>query len=177
MEHLSEKQKRFADLLLQGVDQTNAYKQAGYKPKNDAIAAACSSALRRNPKILSYMGEIAKKATEQTTADVAEIVNKFWAIAQADITEICEFDANGVYLRDSKSLPKHLTYAIQEVSERVGADGKKRVYVKLHDKQTALARLGEYLKMFAPQINLNQLNLHLHVYMPEKESIALNTDN
>lgn len=63
---LTEKQKRFCDFYIETGNATESYKRAGYKAKNDNIAAVEASKLLRNPKIQDYIQErLAAKDVER----------------------------------------------------------------------------------------------------------------
>lgn len=54
---LNPRQIKFVRNLLQGLTYTEAYKEAGYKPKNDDVAVASASALVRIPKVKAFWDE------------------------------------------------------------------------------------------------------------------------
>jgi hypothetical protein len=80
---LSQQQKRFADLVLQGKNQTDAYKQAGYKCANDNVAAVSASELVRNPKVVAYMTEHRQEAAQALHIDLQWLITKGVAILEA----------------------------------------------------------------------------------------------
>ena len=80
---LSHQQKRFADLILQGRNQTDAYKEAGYKCANDNSAAANASDLIRNPKVIAYMNEQRQEAAQALNIDLQWLIAKGVAILEA----------------------------------------------------------------------------------------------
>jgi len=80
---LSQQQKRFADLVLQGKNQTDAYKQAGYKCANDNVAAVSASELVRNPKVVAYMDGQRQTAAAEVQIDLQWLIRKGVAILEA----------------------------------------------------------------------------------------------
>jgi phage terminase small subunit len=74
---LSEQQERFCQAIVSGMNQTDAYKAAGYKAKSDSVAAANASRLIGNAKIQERLSQIRKpvSARAQVTLD--------WLIEQA----------------------------------------------------------------------------------------------
>lgn len=61
---------------------TQAYKQAGYKVKNDNSAAASAAALLRNPKIQSRLQEIHAKIESEKIMGPKEMQERLTAIAR-----------------------------------------------------------------------------------------------
>jgi hypothetical protein len=83
MSRLSQQQQRFADLILEGRNQTDAYKQAGYKCANDNVAAVSASELVRNPKVVAYMAEQRQEAAKALHIDLQWLIAKGVAILEA----------------------------------------------------------------------------------------------
>lgn len=72
---LTPKQQRFVDEYLVDLNATQAYKRAGYKVKNDRVAAACSAKLLANANV-SHAIEEARKAQSERTQITADYVLK-----------------------------------------------------------------------------------------------------
>ena len=92
---LTTKQKRFVEYYLgNGENATKAYKQAGYKAKNDNVAAPEASKLLQNPKISQAIlrekaGELAKQAKRAKKADI----DQDWLVSQyIDTIELAKQD-------------------------------------------------------------------------------------
>ena len=72
---LTPKEKRFCDEYLVDLNGTAAFRRAGYKPKNDAVAASLAWRLLRKEKVVAYIqGKKAKleEKTDQATRDLLE---------------------------------------------------------------------------------------------------------
>lgn len=69
---VNDRQRRFAELLLQGMSATQAYRNAGFS-KNGANRSA--NALLRKPEFAAYLAELRAKAV----ADASESVQKHLA--------------------------------------------------------------------------------------------------
>ena len=83
MSRLSQQQRRFADLILEGKSQTQAYKDAGYKCANDNVAAVSASELVRNPKVVAYIEDHRKEAAKALQIDLQWLIKKGVAILDA----------------------------------------------------------------------------------------------
>ena len=79
-EKLSTQQEKFCLNIIEGMNQTDAYKAAGYKCANDNVAAANAAALIRNPKIESKLAEMRENASES-----AEITLEWLIRESADL--------------------------------------------------------------------------------------------
>ena len=82
-EQLTDKQQKFIDAYLGSGNATEAYKLAGYKVKNDNVAAPESSKLLRNPKIsqaiaIRRAGNLAEKQKKQVKYEITQD----WLISQ-----------------------------------------------------------------------------------------------
>lgn len=77
MAGLSEQQRRFADYILEGKTQTEAYELAGYKSKTNEAMRANAARLITNDNVASYIAERQEKAAES-----AEVTLE-WLLDQA----------------------------------------------------------------------------------------------
>lgn len=85
------KQQRFVDEYLIDRNGAQAYLRAGYKAKNEGVAAVMASRLLRNDNV--------KKAIEAGEAELAErnkitqdkVLKRLWEMAQADPNELQRF--------------------------------------------------------------------------------------
>lgn len=66
---LTDRERRFADLVLDGLPLYKAYRESGYQSSNDQTASTCASRLVRRPHVAQYMErqkESMQKASELT---------------------------------------------------------------------------------------------------------------
>ena len=82
-QNLSVKQKLFINAYLGSENATEAYKQAGYKVKNDNVAGPEASKLLRNPKVSQEItrlkaGNLAEQAKKREKIDI----DQDWLISQ-----------------------------------------------------------------------------------------------
>ena len=68
---LNQRQKRFADLYLQGMSATESYKQAGYTSSGES-ARRLASKLLTNIDIKKYIQSMNKKADKSTIMSITE---------------------------------------------------------------------------------------------------------
>jgi phage terminase small subunit len=142
---VNERQRRFADLILEGESQAEAYKKAGYtdneNPRFDA------SKLIRHPEVADYLAKRREELSKETDVTAKRVIEEFKKIAFSDIGSILEWDEFGVKLVNLESLPPEITAAISEISEVPKEFGKSRK-VKLHNKLQALRDLARYLGLY-----------------------------
>ena len=68
---MNQRQKKFADLYLQGLPAGRAYEQAGYEMTGDAADMAASR-LIRNDKVKEYIAKMNEKADKSTILSITE---------------------------------------------------------------------------------------------------------
>lgn len=66
---------------------TDAYKKAGYKAKNDNVAAACAAKLLRKAKIQLRLQELAKEIAAPKIANIQEIQEFLTAVMRQEKKE------------------------------------------------------------------------------------------
>lgn len=88
MTKLNEQQERFCRAIVEGMNQTDAYKHAGYKCKDDAVAQAAASRLLSNviiaDRIVKLRQPIAAKFEITTDFLATELLNVWKASIGAD---------------------------------------------------------------------------------------------
>src|SRR5690554_5500186 len=71
--------ERFCQEIVKGVSGREAYKTAGYKPKNDNVADANASRLLSDAKVRARIAELQERAAvraELTVLDILEELNQ-----------------------------------------------------------------------------------------------------
>lgn len=79
---MKDSQRQFADLVLSGKDQTQAYMSV-YKQKNPDTAAVSASKLVRNAKVKAYMDAQRAKAVDDTNIDLQWLIRESVATYRA----------------------------------------------------------------------------------------------
>jgi len=124
---LTSKQEKFARLMVQGLNQSEAYKEA-YNPEHslDTTIARDAYTIANNPKIITRIAELRDNITAPVIADAVE-VQSFWSETMRDRTE---------------SIKHRL-----DASELLGKSQRLFVtQVESHSTTTDFARLVEALK-------------------------------
>ncbi len=150
-EALTFKEKLFCFEYLQDLNGTRAYKAAGFKAKNDNVAAAGASRLLRSVKVQKFIDGHRKKdiARLEEHYDVTRerVLDELAYIGFSRIGNYLTYGPDGVILTGSEKLSDAQLAAVESV-EQIDTEMGRRIKFKLHDKVAALDRLGRHLKLF-----------------------------
>ncbi|MEI9749649.1 terminase small subunit [Moellerella wisconsensis] len=149
---LTKQQQQFALGILKGLNQTDAYKQAGYKAKSEKAAGVSASQIFGNLRVKAFLDSMNEAAVSSAIMTREEALERLSSIGRSSVSEMVEFsehkmgvddDGNPVIqavwkfkdsvLQDSKALA-----AISELT--AGKDGIK---LKLHDPKAAIKQLAD----------------------------------
>ncbi|MEI9532993.1 terminase small subunit [Moellerella wisconsensis] len=149
---LTKQQQQFALGILKGLNQTDAYKQAGYKAKSEKAAGVSASQIFGNLRVKAFLDSMNEAAISSAIMTREEALERLSSIGRSSVSEMVEFsehkmgvddDGNPVIqavwkfkdsvLQDSKALA-----AISELT--AGKDGIK---LKLHDPKAAIKQLAD----------------------------------
>jgi phage terminase small subunit len=151
---LTRKEQKFCELVLTGKSQTQSYKEAGYKSKNDRSAGACAVQVLAKPRVAEYIAkrqlEINEKLKEATQVTKERIVAELAKVAFANMSDFAKIDGQTVTFTNFENLKPDQLSAVCEVGETVGRSGVS-LHLKLHNKIDALTKLGEQLGIFQPR--------------------------
>ncbi|MGC4885009.1 terminase small subunit [Providencia hangzhouensis] len=157
---LTKLQQKFVLGILKGLNQTDAYKQAGGKAKTDDVAYTQASRMISFDKVKSFLAAMNEIAISNAIMTREEALERLSSIGRSSVSEMVEFsehkmgvdeDGHPVIqaawrfkdsaLQDPKSLA-----AISELT--AGKDGIK---LKLHDPKAAIKQLAEMQGWEAPK--------------------------
>jgi phage terminase small subunit len=145
---MTPKQQRFCQEYLVDLNATQAAIRAGYSPKTaDVIANQNLGKLYIQTAIQTALADRAKRL-EITTDDVLRELAK---IGFSDMRKFTCWGPSGVQLKDSEALDKDDAACVAEVSQTVTENGGS-IKFKLHDKVSALEKMGKHLGMFVDRI-------------------------
>jgi phage terminase small subunit len=147
---LTDQQVSFCHEYAKSLNATQAYKAAGYSAKNDAVARTCSSKLLTIANIRAYLDEI-------LNLNEVSVVNEVVSIAFGSITDVIEWDENGITPIPSDRLSSRARSAIKSIKCKptVIRDEEGQVIdtlmsweVTMHDKLGALEKLMKKLSLY-----------------------------
>ncbi|AIN12682.1 terminase small subunit [Yersinia pseudotuberculosis] len=157
---LTQLQRRFATALLNGKNQTEAYRKAGGKAKTDDGARASASQILTNHNVQAFLQSVQYETVNEAIMTYTEAMERLTLMGRTTIHDIATFgnyqigeDEEGQPVfqaswkfKDSKNIkPEHLA-AVAELS--TGKDGLK---IKLHDPKAAIKQLAEMRGWEAPK--------------------------
>lgn len=154
---ITPKQQRFVDEYLIDLNATQAYIRAGYKA-SEVVAGIEGHKLLKNPKVDAYLQKRMRDREKRTEISQDRVLKELAKIGFADIKDFLAFrtektvisheDGEPVidYQQIVEMKPSDLVDGtlINEIS--IGKDGTLKF--KLHDKMSALEKMGKHLKMF-----------------------------
>lgn len=152
-QRVSPQQDRFCHEYLIDFNGTRAYRAAGYKAKNDNVAAVGASKLLRLAKVQARLAQLRERydreVHERVVVNKENVIRELARLGFADIREAVEWNSGSLTLKSSSEISADVAAAIKEVRFT-----KEGIALKLHDKVTPLTRLGDHLGMKAPQVPL-----------------------
>lgn len=141
---LTAKQKKFVSEYLIDLNATQAAIRAGYSAKNaDKIGPELLGKTRVAEAIQQAMGR-REKRTEITQDMVLQELAK---IGFSDMKAFASWGPRGVTLIESEQLTPDQAACVSEVSQTWSESGGS-IKFKLHDKVSALEKIGRHLGMF-----------------------------
>lgn len=159
-DELTDKQRLFCMYYIKTFNATQSAIKAKYAPDS---AHVTGSQLLRNPKVGEYIRELKGHMTDSLFIDAMDVLQKYAAIAFADITEYTVFGKKEVEVMamfgpvkddDGNPLVKEVNYVDFKESNAIDGtivtevkQGKDGVSIKLADKMRALDKLWEYFDL------------------------------
>jgi len=145
---LTPKQQLFVQEYLVDLNATQAAIRAGYSAKN---AGKIGPELLGKTRIADAVARALAVRSRRTGINADRILEELALVALSDIGDFVEFGPGGIVIKDTKDLDPRVRRALAEVSERRAKHGRTVVF-KLHDKVTALTKLGQHLGLFVDRV-------------------------
>lgn len=152
---LSPKQRRFVDEYLVDGNATQAAIRAGYSRRT---AAAQAHDLLKKPEISRLVAERAGKAAQKADITIERVLEELALLGFSDIGEVLDFSGDQPRLKPANLISPRARRLISSIKvkryvERRGRgddpdDVVEITEFKLWSKDSALEKLGKYLKMF-----------------------------
>ncbi len=183
-DELTDKQRLFCIHYLKSFNATQSAIKAGYSPESAHVEG---SRLLRNAKIGEYIRELKGHMTDSLFLDAMDVLQKYAAVAFADITDFTVFGKKEVQqmgmfgpLEDDDGNPvmKEINYVDFKESNAIDGtivtevkQGKDGVAIKLADKMKALDKLDKYFEMLpeSTKHRLQEEKIKHDMVMKEKE--------
>lgn len=157
---LTKLQQKFVLGILKGLNQTDAYKQAGGKAKTDDVARTQASRMITFDNVKSFLEAMNEIAISNAIMTREEALERLSSIGRSSISEMVEFSERKIGVDDDgnpviQAVWKFKDSALQDpkslasISELTA--GKDGIKLKLHDPKAAIKQIGEYLGWEAPK--------------------------
>ncbi|WP_340610842.1 terminase small subunit [Xenorhabdus bharatensis] len=151
---LTKLQQKFVLGILKGLNQVDAYKQAGYKAKTDESARASSSEILTNLNVKTFLDAMNQEAVSEAVMSRQEALERLSAMGRVSIHDIADFRNSQIGEDDEGKPVFQATWqfkdsalqnpaALSAVSELT--TGKDGIKLKLHDPKSAIKQLAELL--------------------------------
>lgn len=172
MSELTDKQERFVHELIKGKSQREAYKAAYNcdRMKDETVDVKASELFKVGKVTVRYNeihDRLIQEAEDECIVSAKEVLRELKRIGFADIKDFLSFrTAKTVVDHDKKTGEPIIDFApVIELIDSEGVDGKAIQEVsisargtftfKLHDKMSALDKLGKHLGMFTDKVEVN----------------------
>ena len=144
------KQDLFVKEYLKDLNATQAYIRAGYKFKNENVAAASAAKILRNPKIQEKIQKAMAEREKRTEITQDRVLREIANLAFTDRTGIVNLKKNRVIIQDFEELTPEQRACVAGVKET-----KYGIEVSFYNKEKALEMLGRHLGMFNDKVKID----------------------
>ena len=136
---LTNKERRFCEEYIIDYNAVRSYYDAGYKAKNDRVAATNSNRTLTKDYIQAYLNKLKKKQSKRTQITADMVLERYAILGLSDIANVCSFDDNKVTLKNSDELPDSVTATIESIDintkeNEFGTSVKKSIKIKPGDR-------------------------------------------
>lgn len=142
----------FAVRMARGEGNRAAY-MAVYPNAKPIAADASAAKLLNRLEVRARIDGLMAAAAEKAGVTIERIVAEFARIGFADPRRVVSWDGTAVLVRNSADLSDDDAAAIAEVGKT-----REGVKIKLHDKVSALEKLGRHLGMFKDKLEVAGAN-------------------
>ena len=148
MTKLTPKQERFVAEYLIDLNATQAAIRAKYSEKGAEVRG---SELLRNRKVADAIAEGKKKIANKLEISAERVKLELARIAFTDMKDYVDFGPAGVTLKELSEMSGDQSRAIAQVEHSFNMEGGGTVKFKLHDKLSALDKLGKHFNLFSDE--------------------------
>ncbi|WP_426576692.1 terminase small subunit [Xenorhabdus stockiae] len=157
---LTKLQQKFVLGILKGLNQTDAYKQAGGKAKTNESARATSCEILTNPNVKVFLDAMNQVAVSEAVMSRQEALERLSTMGRVSLHDIAEFRNSQIGEDDEGKPLFQATWqfkdsalqspaAMSTISELT--TGKDGIKLKLHDPKAAIKQLSDLMGWDAPK--------------------------
>ena len=152
---MTNKQKLFVNEYLIDFNATQAYLRAGYKAKDEKIAAVEGLKLLRKPNIQIEIEKRMKDREKRTEVTQDKVVKELARLAFTDRTSIVKVTSGSLKIKSFDELTEEQKACISGAKET-----KFGIEVTFYNKEKALEMLGRHLGLFNDKLEVKgQVNI------------------
>lgn len=143
---LSDRERKFCELIADGENGSDAIKLAGYTTQSPSKYAR---ELRNKSKIKNEIIRLIAEREGYVKVDESRVLKEFMTIINADITDYIDDDGHLFSPEVLKELPPHKSKAIKAVKQTIDTKtGKILTEVVLYDKLIALDKVARHVNFY-----------------------------
>ena len=162
---LTNKQRRFVEEYLFDLNATDAARRAGYSGRT---ARQMGHENLTKPDIAAEIQEAMERRSERAEITADMVLRELAKIGFSSLRDFVAWGPQGVILKASSELTPEQAACVAEVSQTLTEHGGTTRF-KLHDKATALMKIGHHIGMFKDRLDGN---LELTVHDPGRAQLT-----
>lgn len=151
---LTAKQRRFVEQYLIDLNATQAAIRAGY---SERTANKVGPRMLVNVGVVTAVNRAIEERSKRTEITQDSVLQELGRIGFSDMRQFTQWGPDGVVLNDCATLDADAARCVAEVSQTTSKDGGSLKF-RLHDKVSALEKLGKHLGMFVDRHELTGAN-------------------
>ena len=136
---LNAKQQIFANGILEGKTQRQAYIDAGYEAKTETAQDTGASEILRNPQVKAYIEAVQAQAQKNTIATREEILERLTFLMRTNLNDVVHLTSGDIVGGESSTVIKKMSK---------GADGK--LAYEAYDQIVAMKQISKMQGYDAP---------------------------
>ena len=143
---LTAKQELFAIAVAKGINQSEAYRNAGYgKGMAAKTIREAASRLLRNSKVLAMVERLKAPALRKAELSVERTLEEVACLSHSDLGHMLERDGSLIPLAEMDPKARRAISSIEFVTDK---DGARTTKIRLWDKNAALEKSMKHLGLF-----------------------------
>jgi len=146
---ITKRQMRFCEEYIIDLNQSGAYRRAGYKPKSDNAAWVCASKLLRNAKVKKYISQLQQPIIKKSQNLAERVIEELENLAFSDIGNLINPTGKFISIKDIIELPPNIRRTIESFEET-----KLGLKIKFVKKLPALELLCKHMGLLTNKIEL-----------------------
>ncbi len=152
MADLTDRQRKFAQNLVKGMSQADAYRNAGYSFKSEKTATEAASRLARNIKVSSYLDELRAKSEDEAIWTRNRLIRYLCTVL--DLNPATLIDENTGALQSLTDMEQANLITGMKIQEKVNENGDVWGIdkdVKFYSKEKAVDQLTKLMGWNEPE--------------------------